>query len=343
METVKCYILAIDVQLAVKIGIIGYRNHAMRLLSLLEERNDCEISSIYHPVKSINDSRSTKNLDDLYKCDAVLIASPNHTHFTYIEKLLKNSDGYIFCEKPPVTSLNDLETLEKLPTQKKHRIFFNFNFRFSKISENLKNYINSNKIGQLIHVNIISAHGLAFKKNYIDSWRADGKNNLHNILDTVSIHYLDLLNYHMGKFDESFYFPSLISRNGSSYDTSHVVMKYNNGTTVSILNSYASPLINELLILGTNGYFAVRNDQLAVYSPRDTFDARGYFVTPPILKKSTFSMKDDYEESLKKSLNYFMSNVNKKIPMSIDHFNASLSTNRLGINLHKQNHVLDEG
>ena len=88
MGNVKNYILVIGVQLAVKIGIIGYQNHAMRLLSLLEERDDCEISSIYHPEKSINDSRGTKNIDDLYKCDAVLIASPNHTHFTYIEKYL---------------------------------------------------------------------------------------------------------------------------------------------------------------------------------------------------------------------------------------------------------------
>ena len=50
-------------------------------------------------------------------------------------------------------------------------------------------------------MNIISTHGLAFKKGYEESWRADGKNNLHNILDTVSIHYLDLFSWMNDDYD----------------------------------------------------------------------------------------------------------------------------------------------
>ena len=41
----------------------------------------------------------------------------------------------------------------------------------------------SMELEKIIQINIISTHGLAFKKEYKNSWRSDGKNNLHNILD----------------------------------------------------------------------------------------------------------------------------------------------------------------
>jgi len=326
-------ILVIDVQLVVNLGIIGYRNHAARLMSLIEKRKDCKIKYIYHPTKSISDSRGTNNISDLYSCDGVIIASPNNTHFDYIIDLLKNSDSVIFCEKPPVTSLNDLKKLEKLSLIDKHRLFFNFNYRFSDIAENLQKNLNSREIGKLIHVSIFSTHGLAFKKEYPSSWRADGKKNLHSVLETVTIHYLDLLVFCLGNLDKSYYFPTLVSESGTSYDTSTVILQYKNGTTVSIVNSYAAPYINDISIIGTNGFFTIRNDQLIIRSPRDTFDKRGLFISPPIFHKSKFSIQDDYTNSLEKSFNYFLIHIIKKKDMNINHFQASLLTNRLIIDL----------
>lgn len=333
MESVNHVFLVIGVPLAAKIGIIGYRNHAGVLLNLLEENSDCNVTTIYHPSKSIKDARGTNNLSDIYECEAVVIASPNHTHFEYIQKLIKNFDGYIFCEKPPVTSLNELKDLENIPDKKKLKIFFNFNFRFSKLSDNFKKQINSKNIGLIIHIDIISSHGLAFKNSYPNSWRADGKKNLHNILDTVAIHYLDLINFHLEEFDKSFYFPSLISGNGTSFDTCYLVLKYSNGMTISILNSYATPSIDEILIVGTEGFFSIRNNQLEVHSPRGTFDSRGFFIPPPISYKENFLLQNDYNDSLKKSLNFFISHVFENKDFDIQYFNKSLSTNKLILDL----------
>ena len=57
----------------------------------------------------------------------------------------------------------------------------------------LKDQIMSKDIGRFIHMDIIMSKGLAFKSEYPGSWRADGKYNLHNILDANTIHYIDLL------------------------------------------------------------------------------------------------------------------------------------------------------
>ncbi len=332
-------ILVIDVLLVVNLGIIGYRNHAARLISLVENRKDCKIKYIYHPIKSILDYRATNNMSDLYSCDGVIIASPNNTHFNYIVDLLKNSDCAILCEKPPVTSSNELKKLERLSLEDKHRLFFNFNYRFSDIAENLQKNLHSKEIGKLIHLSIFSTHGLAFKKEYAKSWRADGKKNLHSVLETVTVHYLDLLIFCLGQMNKSYYFPTHVSENGTSYDTSSVILQYKNGTTVSIVNSYAAPYINDISIIGSNGFFTIRNDQLEIRSPRDTFDKRGFFKSPPILQKSKFSIQDDYTNSLEKSLNYFLIQVIEQQDMNINHFKSSLLTNRLILDL--KNHKGD--
>lgn len=326
----------IGVQLVIKIGLIGYRNHASRLLRLLEQRSDCKLDFIYHPTKLFKDPRATNNLSELFECDAILIASPNHTHYEYLEKLLKKFKGYIFCEKPPVTSLMEIEKLEKLDVGKKSRIFFNFNYRFSEINNNLINQLKSASIGKIIHINMIYTQGLAFKKEYEKSWRADGEKNLHNISETVSIHYLDLLNLHFGNIKKLFYFPRLVSKNGTSYDTSYFTLQYDTGVTASILNSYASPSIDEITIIGTNGYFTIKNNELSIYSPRDTFNSKGFFISPPIIEKCSFSMENDYQNSLQKSLDYFISHVKEMTPIDLGHFNASLRTNKMILNLIKQ-------
>lgn len=267
-------------------------------------------------------------------CDAIIIATPNHTHFGYIEKLLDNFDGYIFCEKPPVTSLDDIDSLDRLPLTAKEKIFFNFNYRFSRLNEIIKTYVKSTAVGNLVSIHFTMTHGLAFKQEYISSWRSDGTKNLHNILDTLSIHYLDLANFHFGKPSHLSYYPSLMSKNGSSYDTSNLLIQYDDGKTVSILNSYASPLINETLIIGTNGVIMIRNNQIMIHSPRDTFNEKQFFITPPIVSSQDYDTENEYVKSLENSLLYFISNIINKLPMDIQQFNTSLETNRLILQLH---------
>lgn len=282
----------------------------------------------------MDDSRSTNNISDLFNCDAVIIASPNDTHFGYIEKFLSNFSGYIFCEKPPVTNLNDLAKLENLSIENKNRVFFNFNYRFSKLSENIQSSLQSDSLGKIITINILSAHGLAFKKDYSESWRADGEKNLHNILDTVAIHYVDLLSFYFGKPNKLAYFPSLMSKNGTSYDTCNVTIQYDDGSSANILNSYAAPFTNEVSIIGTNGVLTIRNNTLELHSPRDTFDSNGFFTNPPILKKIDFDIESDYQNSLKNSLDYFILIVQNKRSLDIQQFEASILSNRIILQLH---------
>jgi len=319
--------------LVIKTGIIGYRNHASRLIKLINETAECNLEYIFHPTKNFDDKYFTNNLSDMFDCDAIFIASPNQTHYNYLLKLFTDYNGYIFCEKPPVTSHDDLNKIIKISDDVKHKLFFNFNYRFGKINECILENKDSKIIGKINHINIIASQGLAFKKEYLNSWRADGKKNLHNILDTISIHYLDLLNLHFGKINDVQYFPKLISDNGTSYDTSYIVLQYEKNITVSVLNSYAAPLINQISFLGTNGFLNIYEDKQKIFSPRDTFDSDGFFITPPILNKENFIFKDEYEISLRNSVNYFLNHVKNQNNLPLNQFQVSMATNKLILDL----------
>jgi len=313
--------------MVIKLGIVGYKNHAERLGKIIHSMKIYQVK-FYHPTKK--NKNITNNFQDLLELDAVIISSPNSTHYEYIKKLIKNNySGYIFCEKPPAINKIQLNYLKKLNKNIKSKIFFNFNYRFSNFNKILKENLNSKKIGKVIYVSFISSHGLAFKKQYLNSWRAKGKNNLYNILETVSIHYVDLAILNFGNIEKIYNSSKSISKNGSSFDTTSLILNHKNGITTTIFNSYATPLINELMIIGTNGYIVIRNDKLKIFSPRNVFDKKGFFVSPIGSKSKIFSMNKDYESSLKKSMEFFLSCVknNKKLP--INEFETSLQTNEL--------------
>jgi len=318
----------------IKLGIIGYGNHAQRLISLIETNKECKLKCIFHPNKKIDDTRGTNDFSDLLECNVVIIASPNNTHYDYLKKL-KSFSGYILCEKPPVVNLEELNKLKKIKDSISKRTFFNFNYRFSKLNEILTKYINSKEIGEIIYIEIIASQGLAFKQEYTDSWRADGTNNKFNLLDTVTIHYLDLINQHFGISKNQFYFPKLISNNGTSYDTGHLLLEYD-GFNVSIINSYATPFIGELSIIGTNGYISIKNNILEIRTPRDTFDENNFFISPPIYLTKKFNMQDDYSLSLKNSFDFFISHVLNEKEFDISLYETSLNTTQLILELRSQ-------
>lgn len=326
----------IGVQLETNVGVIGYKNHAYRLISILDSFSNCNVKFIYHPTKNLTDKRSTNDFSKLLTCDAIFIASPNQTHFEYLEKLILTYTGYIFCEKPPVTSIKDIDFLQNLSNENKLKIYFNFNYRFSDLANILKTNMNSEQLGKIIQINIISTHGLAFKNEYEKSWRANGKMNKHAILETVSIHYVDLFTSLFGEIQTMKYFPSLVSKHGTSFDTSNLMIKYTNGVNLSILNSYASPYLEDFLILGTNGYIRIIEDELIVYSPRDTYDKNKFFITPPIYKKQPFSTISDYENSLTESVRLFISKINKYESFDINDFNSSLQSNKIILELEEK-------
>ncbi len=318
-----------------KVGFVGYKNQGKKLQKIIESDKNFDINWIFHPSKNIDDPRGTNELSNLFSCDVIIVASPNSTHLEYIQKFIENSKCYIFCEKPPVTSLDGIKYLENLPKEDKKRIFFNFNLRFSELNGILKQNNYSDELGKLVQINIISSMGYAFKKRYLDSWHSDGQENLYNITENSAIHWIDLMIYNFGESISSINFPRLVSKNGTSFDTDLINLKFKNELSVSIFASYATPLIDDIIILGTNGFITINNNSLKIYYPRDTFDENGLFTKPKNCIQKEFKLDSIIKQSLENSVNYFLKCVKNSKEFDISYFNSCIESSRLTLNLHK--------
>ena len=175
--------------------------------------------------------------------------------------------------------------------------------------------------------------GFAFKEKYLGSWRADGKTNLHNIIENNSIHWIDLMIFNFGQSDNVNYYPRLVSNNGSSYDTNSIFLQFQNGITSSIFTSYATPLIENIVIIGTNGYITINDNTLEIFSPRDTFDEHGLFMKPKSEHLDNFNFGDSIQKSLKNSLDYYLKHVKNSDGFDLSHFETSIASNRLVLSL----------
>jgi|TARA_R110002153_G_scaffold29072_2_gene89592 predicted dehydrogenase len=302
-----------------KVTIIGYKNHSTRLHKILESMG-------------VDSHMWNHHKDDFSKVigsDCVLISSPSNTHIKYIKRILKESpNSYIFCEKPPTTNIEDLKYLKGLSSNIKEMIFFNYNYRFSLLSE----LVGECDLGKPVHFNFISSHGLALKDSYKDNWRFSPTNELLGVYGTVAIHYIDLCLWLLGEY-ESININKHNYSNSKTSDSITIDMKFKNGCTTNIFVSYVTPFVNKADLIFDDGILELDNGKIKLYEPRESFDENGYFTKPHsrcIVDDN--SSKDYYDVSLKKSLSFFIDNVREKNKFNVDDFNMSVKSNEILLN-----------
>jgi predicted dehydrogenase len=302
-----------------RIGIIGDGGHSKRIQKILKKKK--LNFYIYKPNKP-NYFEKTK-FDQLKKCNVIFIISPNSTHYFYIKRLYKGR--YIFCEKPPVNSKKELLGLKKIRSKK---IYFNYNFRFIKIAEIIKDR-DRYKLGRLVYANLSASQGLAQKNDYKNNWRSNIKKCPKGVYEIVSIHYIDLINYlfDVSKIEE----PNLInsSKIGNSYDTSLVEIKLKSEGLVNIFSTYDSSYSKNLFFLFKNGILEQRNNLITIRGPSLNLDKKGFFKPPKIMKTIKINENKDFTNSLFESVSFFLKHVKNKKNFNKKIVDISMKSNSL--------------
>jgi len=303
----------------IRIGIIGKGSQYQRISKILIKKK-LEFF-VYKPKNKKYFDK--KKYETLQKCNVIFILSPNDTHLKYIKLLSK--DRYIFCEKPPTTNLKQLNELERIITKK---IYFNYNFRFSKIGKIL-NDINKYNLGRMIYGSIITGHGLSFKNDYKKSWRSQKKLCKKGIFEIVTIHWIDLLNYYFKlkkiKNVNMFNF----SKIGNSYDNVICKLSFENNSEIDIFSSYSSPLIKKILLVFSNGTIEQNDNSIEIRGPALNLDREKFFKKPKLIRKYNIKNLEDYNLSLNKSVDYFLYHVKNKLEIPKKSIQNSLNSNKL--------------
>ncbi len=308
-----------------KIGFVGYGQHARRIDKSVRKFLKTYEVIHYHPIRK--EGLITNRLEALFDRDLIFITSPNQTHFHYVREFLDQSNAKIFCEKPPCTSFEEIDYLKNLDLREKERIFFNFNYRHSELCRNILFALSNKTVGDFICVMGSISHGLAFKNEYLESWRGQYPENASVVLDTSLIHFIDLFNYIFnGNLDIS---SSLGASFSHGYDSFGINLHSEIGVNVFLFSSYAAPCDFSIKILGTNGLIEADNTSFMIKTPRDTFNEAGFFIPPPTHEKENYSFELDYENSLHASVNDFLHKTRDDMTFSRYDFDTSIKTNEI--------------
>ncbi len=322
------------------IGFIGHKNHARKLISLVAQTINCDKITVYYPdLRKLTNNFSaegipcgislTSKLEDIFESDAVFIASPTDTHCAYLNILNEQFHGYVFCEKPPCNNLDELRVLRGLDGRK---IFFNFNYRYSKFAKICKTAMKTGEFGVPISLNCCGILGLAFNTSFSVNWRNLSESILENVIGNAGIHYVDLASYLLGKAKKVTANYQKISPHTKICDTAMITVETESGLPTSILISYAAPYRVSLQMIFSDAIVDFLNGTLSVQRPRDSFDDAGFYVPPPerlLIPKS----KADISQSLKSSVSEFFKVVEKSSFFPPELFNSGLDSTNLLLSL----------
>lgn len=314
-----------------EVGIIGYGKQSKNIVEKLEKINFIKKISIF---KKSNFDKNTKkfrlinNIKNLDKSKAIFIVSPNDTHTDYLKKFI-NTNKYIFCEKPAFTKSKDFDYLTNLSPLKKKKIFFNFNYQFSDYFKSLKNELKDKQNGKLINFSFFASHGQAFRNS---KKKKESKNIFNKITGNLGIHYVNFLNNHIKNLKISKINEFSIAKKNFT-DTCNIVLE-SKKISGNIFLSYASAHYKISIFHFTNSIVIFDNGIIKKYSPREYFNKKKLFITPPLKKKIISSSFID--KSLTSSLNFFINNVKKGKAFSEKSFNNSIKANKIFLNYNRQ-------
>ena len=292
----------------VSVSIIGKSGQAARLVSIIKKIRGVKLQYIYYYKDDNFKKPITNNFQDLLNSDAIIIASPTSTHAEYLIKL-KKYKGYVLVEKPLVSNEKELKRIVGLSSKK---IKVNYNFQNSKLAISIKKLIDSGKIGKPVSLQINTCHGLAFKKEYLNSWRSN-INKSFGVLELVGTHFIDFAISLFGDVVAYNFFPQWLALCEKRFppDTVSLKMKMKKGVIVDLRHSYAGPFLNKILLIGTDGYLDYDGEYVKIYYPRDVFDKNNRFVSSKArIKKIKFV--DNWNKSLKTALKIFFNTVNNR-------------------------------
>ena len=151
------------------------------------------------------ETKVSLNFDDVLKVkevDIIDICLPPHLHFSACKKAMK-SGKHVICEKPLVSSLKEVDELQKISEETGKIIFPVFQYRYGLGFSKLKALIKSGLTGKPL-VASLETHWNRGKDYYSKPWRGTWKGEQGGAILSHSIHIHDLVSMILGPVSNVF-------------------------------------------------------------------------------------------------------------------------------------------
>jgi predicted dehydrogenase len=150
--------------------------------------------SIENIVPVNSDTQISLNFEDVLKIkevDIVDICLPPHLHFSACKKSLE-AGKHVICEKPLVSSLEEIDQLKEISNKTGKTIFPIFQYRYGPGFSKLKALIKSGLTGKPL-VASLETHWNRGKEYYSKAWRGTWEGEQGGAILSHSIHIHDLI------------------------------------------------------------------------------------------------------------------------------------------------------
>lgn len=254
----------------IKIGLIGYGYWGVNLLRNLMSLKDCEVHTLCDSSNErLEIARSLypnlnvdTNADSILKnpnIDAVIIATPVHTHYKLAKTALLNNK-HVLVEKPITSNVKEAIELIELATIRNLRLMVDHTFLYTGSVEAIKRMLDEGVLGKL---------------NYIDSTRV----NLGlfqqdiNVLWDLAPHDLSILNYLVSEQPISVNATGACHTGNGLENMAYATIKYESGFIAHINCSWSSPVKIRTMLIGGDKKMIVYDDiqpteKIKVYDTR---------------------------------------------------------------------------
>ena len=309
----------------VRFGIIGFGKMGKIRKSLIDQREDSEVTMVCDPIKPCLDVAYTPEAYDIIshpEIDAVCICTPNYLLKDLVVASL-NADKHVLCEKPPGISLSQVHEMQAALKEKPRlKLKFGFNHRYHEAILEAKRKIDSAKYGEILWIR--SRYGKSVDQNFRSDWRSQKRLAGGGILMDQGIHMLDLLLHFCGPFNEVKSFCSNQYCGTDIEDNVFAIFRNKKGQTASLHSTMTQwRHLFSLEIFLEKGYMVVNGILTATNSYTDSYGKEELTIsmnrTPAPLAKHSHEERFiyDVDHSWKKESEEFLNSIKAQTPIEM--------------------------
>ncbi|WP_308117543.1 Gfo/Idh/MocA family protein [Streptomyces anatolicus] len=288
------------------IGVIGAGNIAMMHLRAIGTVPEATAVGVYDL-----DSGKAQETADRFGCrafaspaelyrnvDAVIVASPNHTHADYAEEALRNGK-HVLCEKPMTTTVAEAERVTRLAEASGLVCAMGFNYRFLDVIQEIGLLIDRGDLGPVLFAEVSLKRGSALTRTHF-TWRdSDLGRSTSGSLGDLGVHLIDMLHHLLKSPVDSdtcrvklkINVPQKEGREVKVDDYAFVSGNLENGVGFNLITSKSSPpdeLGFSLSIIGSDKELSYHSSDGSVYYLKSrvaweqgTFERGEHLADPP--------------------------------------------------------------